>query len=67
VHQIYLEGLKACGINPRQHGIRFAHDDWESPKIGAWGVGGQVMLREEIEQSRDKETTSTATVHSLHS
>jgi glycyl-tRNA synthetase alpha chain len=44
VQQIYLESLEACGINARQHDIRFEHDDWESPTIGAWGVGWQVMF-----------------------
>jgi glycyl-tRNA synthetase alpha chain len=44
VQQIYLESLEACGVNPRQHDIRFEHDDWESPTIGAWGVGWQVMF-----------------------
>ena len=44
VQQIYLESLQACGINPRQHEIRFEDDNWESPTIGAWGVGWQVMF-----------------------
>src|SRR4029453_9864986 len=33
-----------CGINPRQHDIRFEEDNWESPTLGAWGIGWQVML-----------------------
>jgi glycyl-tRNA synthetase alpha chain len=36
--------LEACGIHPRQHDIRFADDNWESPTIGAWGVGWQVLF-----------------------
>jgi glycyl-tRNA synthetase alpha chain len=44
VQQIYLESLEACGINPRQHDIRFEEDNWESPTLGAWGIGWQVML-----------------------
>ena len=39
-----LESLEACGINPRQHDIRFEEDNWESPTLGAWGIGWQVMF-----------------------
>jgi glycyl-tRNA synthetase alpha chain len=44
IQQTYLESLEACGINPRQHDIRFEEDNWESPTLGAWGIGWQVML-----------------------
>jgi len=44
VQQLYLESLEACGINPRQHDIRFEEDNWESPTLGAWGIGWQVLL-----------------------
>jgi glycyl-tRNA synthetase alpha chain len=44
VQQMYLDSLEACGINPRQHDIRFEEDNWESPTLGAWGIGWQVML-----------------------
>ena len=44
VQQLYLDSLEACGINPRQHDIRFEEDNWESPTLGAWGMGWQVML-----------------------
>ena len=44
VQQLYLESLEACGINPRLHDIRFEEDNWESPTLGAWGIGWQVML-----------------------
>jgi glycyl-tRNA synthetase alpha chain len=44
VQQLYLESLEACGINPRIHDIRFEEDNWESPTLGAWGIGWQVML-----------------------
>ena len=44
VQHIYLESLEACGINPRRHDIRFEEDNWESPTLGAWGIGWQVML-----------------------
>jgi glycyl-tRNA synthetase alpha chain len=40
----YLESLEACGIDPRHHDIRFEEDNWESPTLGAWGIGWQVML-----------------------
>jgi glycyl-tRNA synthetase alpha chain len=44
VQNLYLESLEACGINPRQHDIRFEEDNWESPTLGAWGIGWQVLL-----------------------
>ena len=44
VQQIYLDSLEAVGINPRHHDIRFEEDNWESPTLGAWGIGWQVML-----------------------
>jgi glycyl-tRNA synthetase alpha chain len=44
VQQLYLDSLEACGIVPRQHDIRFEEDNWESPTLGAWGIGWQVML-----------------------
>jgi len=44
VQQLYLESLEACGIIPRQHDIRFEEDNWESPTLGAWGIGWQVLF-----------------------
>jgi glycyl-tRNA synthetase alpha chain len=44
VQHIYLQSLEACGIDPRQHDIRFEEDNWESPTLGAWGIGWQVMF-----------------------
>src|SRR6476620_12779700 len=44
VQRLYLDSLEACGINPRQHDIRFEEDNWESPTLGAWGIGWQVMF-----------------------
>jgi glycyl-tRNA synthetase alpha chain len=44
VQQIYLQSLEACGIDPRQHDIRFEEDNWESPTLGAWGIGWQVLF-----------------------
>jgi len=41
---LYLESLKAIGIDLRQHDIKFEEDNWESPTLGAWGIGWQVML-----------------------
>ncbi|MBN1563039.1 MAG: glycine--tRNA ligase subunit beta [Anaerolineae bacterium] len=40
----YLESLEALGINPREHDIRFVEDNWESPALGAWGLGWEVWL-----------------------
>jgi glycyl-tRNA synthetase alpha chain len=42
--EIYIESLKALGINPSKHDIRFVEDDWESPTLGAWGLGWEVWL-----------------------
>jgi glycyl-tRNA synthetase alpha chain len=44
IQNVYIESLRACGIDLRDHDLRFDEDDWESPTIGAWGVGWQVML-----------------------
>jgi len=44
VQEIYLGSLSALGINPREHDIRFVEDDWESPTLGAWGLGWEVWL-----------------------
>jgi glycyl-tRNA synthetase alpha chain len=41
---LYLDSLRAIGINPREHDIRFVEDDWESPTLGAWGLGWEVWL-----------------------
>ena len=40
--ELYLGSLKAIGIDPREHDIRFVEDDWESPTLGAWGLGWEV-------------------------
>ncbi len=44
MQELYLESLEAMGIDPNQHDLKFEEDNWESPTIGAWGVGWQVML-----------------------
>jgi glycyl-tRNA synthetase alpha chain len=40
----YLASLRAIGIDPKQHDVRFVEDDWESPTLGAWGLGWEVWL-----------------------
>ena len=40
----YLQSLFALGIDPKEHDIRFVEDDWESPTLGAWGLGWEVWL-----------------------
>ncbi|MCK6454461.1 MAG: glycine--tRNA ligase subunit alpha [Alphaproteobacteria bacterium] len=40
--ELYLDSLSALGIDPLAHDIRFVEDDWESPTLGAWGVGWEV-------------------------
>ena len=42
VQDMYLDSLRAMGLEPKQHDIRLVHDDWESPTLGAGGVGWQV-------------------------
>jgi len=42
--ELYLQSLQALGIDPRQHDIRFVEDNWESPALGAWGLGWEVWL-----------------------
>src|SRR5690242_12007511 len=44
VQEVYLKSLEAIGIDLRQHDIKFEEDNWESPTLGAWGIGWQVML-----------------------
>ena len=44
VQDLYLESLAAVGINLKEHDIKFEEDNWESPTLGAWGIGWQVML-----------------------
>lgn len=44
VQELYLESLKRFGLNLMEHDIRFVEDDWESPTLGAWGLGWEVWL-----------------------
>jgi glycyl-tRNA synthetase alpha chain len=44
IQDLYLDSLVALGIEPRSHDIRFVEDDWESPTLGAWGLGWEVWL-----------------------
>jgi glycyl-tRNA synthetase alpha chain len=44
IQDLYLDSLRALGINPSEHDIRFVEDDWESPTLGAWGLGWEVWL-----------------------
>ena len=42
IQELYLKSLYAIGIDPENHDIRFVEDDWESPTLGAWGLGWEV-------------------------
>jgi len=42
--ELYLHSLEALGVNPREHDIRFVEDNWDSPALGAWGLGWEVWL-----------------------
>ncbi|MFM7439668.1 MAG: glycine--tRNA ligase subunit alpha, partial [Snowella sp.] len=44
IQDIYLDSLRVLGIQPEDHDIRFVEDNWESPTLGAWGVGWEVWL-----------------------
>ena len=44
IQDLYLDSLRSLGIDPTQHDIRFVEDDWESPSLGAWGLGWEVWL-----------------------
>ncbi len=44
IQEMYLESLRAIGIDDRIHDIRFVEDNWESPTLGAWGIGWEVWL-----------------------
>jgi glycyl-tRNA synthetase alpha chain len=44
IQELYLQSLQDLGIDPKEHDIRFVEDDWESPTLGAWGLGWEVWL-----------------------
>jgi glycyl-tRNA synthetase alpha chain len=44
IQDLYLDSLKAIGIDPLKHDIRFVEDNWEAPTLGAWGLGWEVWL-----------------------
>lgn len=44
IQDLYLQSLFELGIDPKRHDIRFVEDDWESPTLGAWGLGWEVWL-----------------------
>ena len=44
IQELYLDSLRSFGIDPLDHDIRFVEDDWESPTLGAWGLGWEVWL-----------------------
>ncbi|MBM4367455.1 MAG: glycine--tRNA ligase subunit alpha [Deltaproteobacteria bacterium] len=44
IQKLYLGSLEAIGLDLRQHDVRFVEDDWESPTVGAWGLGWEVWL-----------------------
>src|SRR5262249_62242489 len=44
VQDQYLDSLRALGLEPAAHDVRFVEDDWEGPTLGAWGLGWEVWL-----------------------
>ncbi|MEE8449002.1 MAG: glycine--tRNA ligase subunit alpha [Thermodesulfobacteriota bacterium] len=44
IQEVYINSLRVLGVNPEEHDLRFIEDDWESPTLGAWGLGWEVRL-----------------------
>jgi glycyl-tRNA synthetase len=44
IQNLYLQSLEAIGFNLNEHDIRFVHDDWEAPTLGAWGLGWEIWM-----------------------
>ena len=44
IQTVYMKSLEAVGFDLKQHDIRFVHDDWEAPTLGAWGLGWEVWM-----------------------
>lgn len=44
IQELYLDSLRAIGIDPLVHDVRFVEDNWESPTLGAWGLGWEIWL-----------------------
>lgn len=44
IQELYLQSLEAIGFNLKEHDMRFVHDDWEGPTLGAWGLGWEVWM-----------------------
>lgn len=44
IQTVYMQSLEAIGFNLKNHDIRFVHDDWEAPTLGAWGLGWEVWM-----------------------
>ncbi|WP_428480344.1 glycine--tRNA ligase subunit alpha [Spongiibacter thalassae] len=44
IQELYLDSLRMLGIDPTEHDVRFVEDNWESPTLGAWGLGWEVWL-----------------------
>ncbi|MFT4551683.1 MAG: glycyl-tRNA synthetase [Chlamydiales bacterium] len=44
IQDLYLKSLEAIGLSLKEHDVRFVHDDWESPTLGAWGLGWEVWM-----------------------
>lgn len=44
IQELYLDSLKMLGIDPLEHDVRFVEDNWESPTLGAWGLGWEIWL-----------------------
>jgi glycyl-tRNA synthetase alpha chain len=44
IQELYLDSLRSFGVDPLDHDIRFVEDDWESPTVGAWGLGWEIWL-----------------------
>jgi len=62
LQELYLGSLYAIGIDPLEHDIRFVEDDWESPTLGAWGLGWEVWCDGmEVSDAKGRRRLPTAT------
>ena len=64
IQDLYLQSLLALGTKPEDHDVRFVEDDWESPTLGAWGLGWQVWL-DGLEISQSSPTFSRSAASGL--
>jgi glycyl-tRNA synthetase alpha chain len=63
VQDLYLDSLRAIGVEPAEHDVRFVEDNWESPTLGAWGVGWEVWAEGMAQAQSTRRLASRAHTH----